>query len=282
MMQASLPMYDFPEIRESTEVWWRGIAKRMVQQGIQNAPTDLTSGVPLNELWTANNLFLSQCCGFDVMHSYKEYLTVLMISDWDVEGCEPGKYCSFIVVHEDSHYESLAQLKGSIAVINDPESHSGMNALFSTIQPFSEEGKFFKSIKVSEAHANSLRFIQNKQADVAAIDCVTYALLNRFRPAALSAIRVLCKTKSAPALPYVTSIHSSIDQQQRMQAALQEAFNDPDLREPREKLLLKGGLFPDLSISGDSYSDNENPYLEIAKGFTFDPRLLDARVSLKP
>ena len=277
-MQASLPMYDFPEVREATEKWWHGIAKHMKQQGIDNVPTHLIDDVPLRQLWTSEHLLLSQCCGFDVMHSYKEHLSVLMISDWDAEGCQTGQYCSVVVVHEGSDYVSLEDLKGSTAVINDPESHSGMNTLFSSIQPFSEAGKFFKAIHVSEAHANSLKFIQDKRADVAAIDCVTFALLKRYRPSALHGIRVLCETKSAPALPYVTSINTSIDTQQRMQTALKAAFNDADLAEARETLLLSGGIFPDLSSGKHPYAGDDNPYQVIADGFTFDPKLLELLV----
>ena len=85
-----------------------------------------------------------------MMNSYKEHLSVLMISDWDVEACKAGQYCSLIVVHEDSSFNSIGQLKESTAVINDPESHSGMNALFSTIQPFSQDGQFFNCTKCVE------------------------------------------------------------------------------------------------------------------------------------
>ena len=278
MLQASLPMYDFPEIRETTKAWWQGIAKHMKHQGINNIPVDLTHDVPVKELWLAENLFLSQCCGFDVLNSYKDHLSVLMISDWNVEGCDTGQYSSFIVVHTDSLYRNIAELKDSTAVINGPESHSGMNALFSTIQPHSLDGQFFKTIHISGAHADSLRFIQSQQADVAAIDCVTFALLKRYRPAALLGIRVLCQSKSAPALPYVTSINTSIATQLAMQTALQDAFNDPDLAQLREKLLLKGGIFPDLSEGQGAYSGADNPYREIADGFSFDQRLLEPMV----
>ena len=280
-MQASLPMYDFPEVREATNAWWQGIAKHMRQQGIENVPAHLTTELPLDQLWTGDELFLSQCCGFDVMNSYKDHLSVLMISDWDAEGCETGQYCSLVIVHEDSPHNHLADLKDSIAVINGPESHSGMNALFSAIQPHSVDGQFFKEIHISGAHADSLRFVQNKQADIAAIDNVTFALLKRYRPSAINGVRVLCQTKSAPALPYVTSINTGLETQKQMQAALQAAFDDPDWAESRETLLLRGGIFPDLSYGQHPYSSSENPYREIADGFTFDRRLLEPMVAIK-
>ena len=274
-MQASLPMYDFPETRQANEAWWQGIAKHMRQQGIEDVPQNLMDESAIETLWTNPNLLMSQCCGFDVMNSYKDHLSVLMISNWDVEGCEPNKYCSFIVVHEDNPAQTIDQLRGSAAVINGPESHSGMNALFSSVQPFSVEGQFFKEIHISEAHLQSLRFIQNKQADVAAIDNVTFAILKRYRPTAVEGVRVLCHTMSAPALPYVTAINTSRAIQQKMQTALKAAFRDPELAAVREALLLKEGAFPDLSGDTHPYSTDANPYREIAEGFTFDAQLLE-------
>ena len=274
-MQASLPMYDFPEIRESTDAWWEGIAKHMKLQGIKDVPASLLVEVSPDLLWKDENLLLSQCCGFDVMNSYKNHLSVLMISNWDVEHCATGQYCSFVVVHVDNDASGWEDLKDSVAVINGRESHSGMNALFSSVQPFSESGAFFEAIHISGAHAESLRYLQTKQADVAAIDAVTFALLARYRPVAVEGLRVLCQTRSAPALPYVTAINTTLKKQRQMQAALIAAFDDPDLAAVRERLLLKTGIFPDLSGEQHPYVGAENPYREIAEGFTFDPRLLE-------
>jgi ABC-type phosphate/phosphonate transport system substrate-binding protein len=275
MMQASLPMYDLPEVQEATASWWQGIAKHMRLQGIEGVPDTLENELPLDTLWTQGNLLLSQCCGFDVMNSYKDHLSVLMISSWDAEGCSTGQYYSFIVTAEDHISEKIGDLKNSVAVINGPESHSGMNTLFREVQPYSHDGQFFKTIHISGAHVESLRFIQSKQADVAAIDCVTFELLKRYRPSALKGIKVLCQTKSAPALPYVTTMKLPIEQQRKIQAALVAAFDDPDLADLRETLLLKPGIFPDLSGIQHPYINEENPYREIAEGFKFDPRLLE-------
>jgi len=146
-----------------------------------------------------------------------------------------------------------------------------MQTLLHEVEPYSVDGQFFSEIHISEAHVNSLEFIRSKQADVAAIDCVTFALLKRYRPAALKGIRIISRSKAAPALPYVTSKHTSLETQRRMQNALKAAFDDPTLAALREALLLKGAIFPDLTAAS-------NPYSEIAQGFTFDPRLLESLI----
>ena len=263
--QASLPMYDFPEFRKASDAWWQGIARHLKQAGVEQVPELLLHDVPVKELWQHPELLLSQCCGFDVAYGLKDSLRVLLITDWDAEGCSTGHYSSWIVVHEDSAHQDIADLYGHTAIINGPESHSGMNSLFAKVQPHSVEGQFFKQVDISGAHASSLEAIIERRADVAAIDCVTYALLKQYRPQALDGIRIIGQTDEAPAHPYVTSAAASPDTIIRMQAALEAAFNDADLESARAAMLLKKGLF-----------NRSNDYQRIVDNFVYDSRLLDA------
>lgn len=262
--QASLPMYDFPEVRKATDAWWTGVAKHMQLTGVKDVPSQLQHDKPVKSLWQHNELLLSQCCGFDVVYGFKDSLNVLMITDWAVEGCHDGHYSSWVVVHEDSPHQHITELFNSVAVINGRESHSGMNGLMSLIAPHSKDGFFFRHINESGAHVDSLQAIQQKTADVASIDCITYALLKAHRPAAIAGIRIIGQTDAAPAHPYVT--HSSLpkDTQQRMQYALKAAFDDASLDSARETILLKKGIF-----------GRSNDYQKIADNFNYDSRLLD-------
>lgn len=266
--QASLPMYDFPEVRKATDAWWSGVAKYMRQAGVENPPTTLQHDIGVKALWEDENLFLSQCCGFDVVFGFKDTLTPLLITDWHATGCEEGQYSSWIVVHEDSDYQHLSELYNKIAVINSQESHSGMHALLALVQPYSQvqdkERAFFRHIHESGAHVDSLAAVIAKQADVAAIDCITYALLKEYRPTALSGTRIIGQTDYAPAHPYVTRSHTSTETQQRMKEALNAAFNDHALNAARDTILLKQGLF-----------DRNNDYQKIADEFHYHPCQLD-------
>lgn len=262
--QASLPMYDFPEIRGATDDWWTGIAKHMRRAGVKDVPAQLRHDVAIRSLWQNDELLFSQCCGFDVVYGFKNSLSVLMTSDWAAEGCHNGYYTSWIVVHEDSPHQHIADLFNGVAVINSSTSHSGMNSLLSLVAPYSKDGLFFKRIHESGAHAASLLAVQQKTADVAAIDCVTYALLKTYRPAAVAGIRIIGQSDIAPALPYVTRSSTPEDTQRRMQDALRAAFSAPALDNARATLLLKQGLF-----------DRCDDYQKIADNFSYDARLLD-------
>ena len=74
-------------------------------------------------------------------------------------------------------------------------------------------------------------------ADVCAVDCVIYALLQRYAPQELEGLRVLTMTASSPGLPYVTASVLTLTQ---MRIGISAAFADPELAETRAALLLKG------------------------------------------
>lgn len=263
----SLPMYDFPEIRRATDAWWQGIAQHFQRVGIDAANLSLLHDQPVRDLWSDEQLLMSQCCGFDVVFGYRDVLEVLVTPVYTVEGCAGGHYHSRVVVHQDSGLQHLADLRGKVAAINGPESHSGMNSLLSLIQPLSTAGSFFSQIKVSGAHADSLRLLQQREVDVAAIDCITYALLERYRPEAVVDMVTIAHTDSAPCPPYVTRKVWRHEEQQRMRQALFAAFNDPALAEVRQALLIESVV-----------EQAPEFYRAIPERFGFDQRLLDVVV----
>jgi ABC-type phosphate/phosphonate transport system substrate-binding protein len=80
--------------------------------------------------------------------------------------------------------------------------------------------------------------VHNREADVAAVDCVTYALLKRHRPSALTPIRALCPTPQAPASPYVSRADAGSDLLQKIRRGLQSACNNAALSNCRETLMI--------------------------------------------
>jgi ABC-type phosphate/phosphonate transport system substrate-binding protein len=200
-------MYDLPEVRRALDGLWEGLARHMRREGLGNIPRRLVHGRPLSRLWNDPEL---------------------------------GDYASVVVVREESEADDVLEMRGAVCVINGPESHSGMNALRTLIAPKTGGRRFFSLVKVSGTHADSLATIQRGEADVAAIDCVTFALLARHRPAALAGLRKLGRTYRAPGIPYVTRATVPEETVARMRAALFLAFDDPRLAGVRQALLLDG------------------------------------------
>jgi len=189
-------------------------------------------------LWSDDALLISQCCGYDIVHRYKGRLQVLATPWFTAPGCFEGNYASTIVVHENSLYRDVVDMFGTVVVVNGPESHSGMNALFSLVAPRSRDGKFFADVKISGSHAQSLAAIKKGAADVASVDCLTYELLLRHQPRAIDGTRALGLTYTAPAPPYVTRANVSTDTVARMKNAMLATFSDPSTSNAREILLL--------------------------------------------
>jgi ABC-type phosphate/phosphonate transport system substrate-binding protein len=240
MAVASLPMYDLPELRPALDAFWAGIARHLRREGVADAPAALVRDQSGVALWSAPDLLFSQCCGADLMGACAGALRPLATPCYRAPGCRGPDYASIVIIAEDAAVSSLEDLRGKVAAINDRHSHSGMNALRAMIAPQSRVGRFFTAVRVSGAHAASLAMVARGEADVAAIDCVTYALLARHRPAALAGTRPFCESARAPAPPFVTRVDAGEDLIERLRAALRAACEDPGLAAARDDLLLEG------------------------------------------
>ena len=173
------------------------------------------------------------------MHELRGKVTLIATPCYSAPGCTGPDYCSVVVVHEDSTAGNISGLEGTRCVVNNRDSQSGYNALRALIAPIASGKRFFHSVTISGSHLNSLKLVSEGEADVAAVDCVTHALLTRYRAKAIDGTRPLCLTPNAPALPYITSTNAQDDLVTRLRSGLQAACNDPNLSDSREILMLQ-------------------------------------------
>jgi ABC-type phosphate/phosphonate transport system substrate-binding protein len=132
------------------------------------------------------------------------------------------------------------ELRGFRCVVNTPTSHSGMNVLRALFASMHQKGRFFSAVLHSGSHEASLRMIADGFADVASIDRVTYALIERYRPLALRTTRVLCCSVRTPAPPYVTGSQMTDTQVEQIRYPLMETLAMPSMKVAMEALLLDG------------------------------------------
>lgn len=238
---ASLPMYDIPEAQRATDALWAALRQAFRREGIADVPARLTRDLPVISQWGAPNLFFSQCCGYDIVFGFPSALELLGLPRYaDETGCSDLGYRSNIIVREDSAVTALADLRGAVCVVNGFNSYSGTGSLRALVAPLSRDGRFFGGIRVSGAHVQSIAMVRAGEADVAAIDCVTYTLLRRYRPQSLTGTRILRPTDPVPPPPYVTSRDYPPETVARMQGALVSVLD----RTPRP------GFCDDLFIDG--------------------------------
>ena len=208
---ASLPMYDLPEVHWALDDLWAAIARHLKRHGVDGVPPTLLHTRPLHELWTNPDLFISQCCGFNIVKTYTRWLQPLATPRYTAPGCHGCNYLSLVIVAESSAANCIEDMRGTTCAVNGPESHSGMNALRDLVAPLSGGRPFFAGIMESGAHADSIALVARGEAQVAAIDNVTHALLSRHRPAAIAGTRVLCETSSGPGIPFAARTETGAD-----------------------------------------------------------------------
>ena len=246
-----LPMYDPAELHATVDAWWSGVARALRAEGIPDVPDRLDRSLSLDALWGAPNLLLTQTCGYPLFGSWAGRLQYVATPRHAAPGCDGVDYCSWVVVAADSPARRLEDLRGMRCSISARNSHSGYNALRALIAPLARNGRFFGSVSVSGGHAESLAQLGRGEVDVAAIDCVTHALLSRCRPQATAATRIIGRSASAPGLPYATRSDASPELVRRLRAGLSRAFAEPGLRAVRDALLIDGlDILPPAAYRG--------------------------------
>ena len=254
MSLASLPMYDLPELRWATDRFWQGLAGHLRAAGIAEVPPSLTRTGDFAETWSDPALLLSQTCGYPLTHAFAGRLSLVGVPLYDAQGCEPESrygptYCSAVILRAEDPAQAPADLKGRRAAINSWDSQSGMSALRGLVAPFAEDGRFFSEVVETGGHAASADAVAQGRADVAAVDCVTWALLGDVRPQACEGLRVLAWSSPAPALPFVTS-RARAAEAPRITIALTETLEDTELAEACAALRLAGIAPPEAADYG--------------------------------
>lgn len=226
-MTISLPMYDWPEVREATDAWVQGIMRHRGQRDAAvNHDPDYFNG------WRRDDLVFSQTCGYPFTHEFRGRLAYLATPHYAVPGCEGARYCSFVFARERL---PLAEFRGGRAAVNNPDSMSGMLAVKLVFAPLAQQGRFFASVLETGGHIHSMIAVREGKADICAIDAVCVALARRYRPDYLEGLVEIARSPVVPSLPYVTAWGGDVAGLRR---AIGQAFADPDLADARETLFL--------------------------------------------
>lgn len=247
---ACLPMYDFPHLRGAHDALWSALAARLDRAGVRDVPRALDTSVPYRDGWRDPRLLFGQACEYPLMIGYAEALTIIATPRYRAPGCGGTDYRSAIVVRAGETARALAELRDRRCVINDWESNSGMNLLRAAIAPIAGGTRFFRAVETSGSHWNSARSVAAGDADVAAIDCVTWAHLALADAPLHAALRVLAWTPAASSLPLVTAVRTDEDTVSALRQALADVAADPASRPFLSALLIEGfDTVPDASLA---------------------------------
>jgi ABC-type phosphate/phosphonate transport system substrate-binding protein len=237
---AALPMYDMPELAAAHDALWSWLAQRLSQSGVNGVPASLSRELSHEESWRHPGLLFGQACEYPLATSHAGCARPIATPTYAAEGCEGGYYRSALVVRARDRAEQLRDLRGQRCVLNDSTSNSGMNLLRAMVAPLAKGAPFFSSVVVSGSHRRSVELVACGQADLAAVDCVSWAHFRRYDPALTSTLRVLAWSPLSPSLPFITALATDEKSIAALVAALEELTSATALEDVRRDLLLDG------------------------------------------
>ncbi len=198
-MIASLGMYDFGAAQAAYDRLWAGIRDRLRAAGLQ-APEALTRGEDAYwPAWESPDLLLSQTCGYPYRARLHGRVALVGSPDYGLPGCPPGHYRSIFVARADDPRAALPDFATAPLAFNEDMSQSGWAApahhllsLGLTPSPRLRTG----------SHRASAAAVAEGRSDLAALDALTWEMMQGLDPAA-ARLKVVAATAPTPALPFI-------------------------------------------------------------------------------
>lgn len=205
-MIASLGMYDFGVAQAANDRLWGLIRDGLRSRGIA-APEALTRGEHAYwDAWQSPDLVLSQTCGYPFRARLHDRVAYVGTPDYGVEGCAPGHYRSVLIARADDPRDRLQEFDGAPFAFNEDLSQSGWAApqihaarLGLTLRPVLRSG----------GHRLSAQAVAEGRADIAALDAVTWRLMQG--EAVAARLKVVGLTDPSPGLPLIAASGADID-----------------------------------------------------------------------
>ncbi|MEM1314670.1 MAG: PhnD/SsuA/transferrin family substrate-binding protein [Pseudomonadota bacterium] len=227
MSLASLPMYDWPQLRAETDGLWSAMTENLAQAGFE-PPSALDRETTSAEVWNHLDLLLSQTCGLPHVVGTARRTRLICTPTYEVEGCAAGTYSSVLIARPDGPDAPQAARFAA----NGPDSLSGWAAPLAHLG----EGAIGEVIWTG-SHRASMMAVLEGRADFAALDAVVWDLAQRFEPVA-RALKVIGWTDPLPAPPFVTSAARPSGERARIRGAIAATLADPKTEPFRQTLRL--------------------------------------------
>ncbi|QEW30810.1 phosphate ABC transporter substrate-binding protein [Erwinia billingiae] len=228
-MIASLPMYPFTP--QHVEAFWQTLRNTLPSL---TTPTALSWPDPLLPHWQRDDLLLSQTCGYPLVTLLPD-VQVVGAFCYSAAGCDGPNYTSWLVVREEESGQALADFAGRRLAFNSEDSQSG----YHSVMKMTGGPAIFSATVASGGHRRSVALVRRGQADIAAIDCISWALLQRDFPEELRGLKIIDQTASVPGLPVITSARTSAETLAALREGLTQVVTDVANRPMLDALLIK-------------------------------------------
>jgi phosphonate transport system substrate-binding protein len=135
-------------------------------------------------------------------------------------------YSSEVIVHRDSSFQSLEDLRGARWAINEPSSWSGYWVTLERVRSWD----FFGEVVEAGFHERALRMVADGVVDGSAIDCHVFGVVLRSDPELAAKLRVVDTLGPAPSQPVVVRSGLDPDVKARIRERLL-GLHDPLMRQ---------------------------------------------------
>ncbi|OLP57780.1 phosphate ABC transporter substrate-binding protein [Xaviernesmea oryzae] len=240
MPLASLAMYvSPPPVARATAAFWHALSARLRQAGL-DAPEHMDESLRYDQAWLHPDLLFAQTCGYPYVRYLRGKVQLVGTPIYTLPGCDGPLMCSFIIVQAEGPIRTVSDLRDRRAAINERGSNSGYNLFRAFLAPHAGGNPFFSAVLETGGHRASIDAVASGQADVAAIDCVTFGHIKRFEPERVASLRILAETAKGPGLPFITASTTSQERLAQLRQTLSETISDPSLAPVCKVLSLSG------------------------------------------
>jgi ABC-type phosphate/phosphonate transport system substrate-binding protein len=192
------------------------------------------------QAYTSLAVITAHTCGYPYVKRWIKTHDLIAAPVFDAPGCdqEKAQYSSWFIARADHPRESLHQFRNMRVAINSEHSNSGMNVLRYAISQIHPDGHFFSERIFTGGHQQSMIAVASGDADLAAVDAVSYALICALSPDLCAALKIVGQSELTTGLPFVCAKKSGVNRKD-LSIAMDRAVKnmDPDAR---KLLRLKG------------------------------------------
>ena len=206
-MIAALPMYDRAETSAAHDALWQAIRSALLARGLQ-APATLDREIGLMAGWTHPELILGQTCGMPFRTKLHDRVTLVATFDYALPETPPGYYRSYFVTRADEAGVTPQDFIARRFAYNQPDSHSGWAGPQTWAM---DRGLRFQPALETGAHRASARAVARGEADIAAIDAITWRGMTRWEPDLTRALKVVGQTEATPGLALIAHAEADAD-----------------------------------------------------------------------
>ena len=235
-----MAMYPRTELRDAWDTLYRSVAAR-VAESCPNTPLGLSWDIDPHDSWSDPKMALGQSCGWPLVTSLRDQVRVIGTFAPLIGDTVSPVYRSVIVAREGAIHSELGRAR---AGVNSTDSLSGWISLLAAFQVESSEWPGAKV--VTGSHASSIEALRKNEADVAAIDAVTWAHHRRLAPQSLTGLGVIAHGPEVPCLPIVVPIATDAAAVEAWRHSFESAMLDPNLSDVRDALFIADFVRRDL------------------------------------